>query len=77
MHLAMRGVSTPSPDAIGLPAPFQPSAPAIENSDGVIRAYILPDGKTGAVSEPCIIYLPFAHYFAILETALRGYFRSR
>lgn len=38
-------------NTIGLPQPFQPSLPQVNTSAGVIKSYILPDKKTGVVSE--------------------------
>ena len=46
-----KGVGRPPADAIGLPTEFQPSLPTIVNdSSGVIKSYLLPDGITGVVS---------------------------
>jgi hypothetical protein len=35
--------------AIGLPGPFVPDLPQVDSNSGVIKSYILPDGKTGVV----------------------------
>ncbi|PPQ92503.1 hypothetical protein CVT25_010336 [Psilocybe cyanescens] len=35
--------------AIGLPGPFQPTAPPLNGSDDAIKSFILPDGKTGVM----------------------------
>lgn len=35
--------------AIGLPSEFQPTLPAVNGSEGVIKSFILPDKKTGVV----------------------------
>ena len=35
--------------AVGLPSQFQPTLPTVNGSEGVIKSYILPDGKTGVV----------------------------
>ena len=32
-----------------LPAQFQPSLPPLDGSEGVVKSYILPDGKTGVM----------------------------
>jgi hypothetical protein len=37
--------------AIGLPDPFLPGLPQVDPNAGVIKSYILPDGKTGVVSD--------------------------
>lgn len=45
-----KGVGRPPADAIGLPTEFQPSLPTIVNdSSGVIKSYLLPDGITGVM----------------------------
>ena len=35
--------------AVGLPGQFQPTLPALNGSESVIKSYILEDGKTGVV----------------------------
>ena len=35
--------------AVGLPGEFQPTLPALNGSESVIKSYILEDGKTGVV----------------------------
>ena len=35
--------------AVGLPTQFEPTSPKLNGSEGVIKSYILPDGKTGVV----------------------------
>ncbi|KAM5545927.1 hypothetical protein V8D89_000053 [Ganoderma adspersum] len=35
--------------AVGLPTQFEPTAPKLNGSEGVIKSYILPDGKTGVM----------------------------
>ena len=34
---------------VGLPTQFEPTVPKLNGSEGVIKSYILPDGKTGVV----------------------------
>ena len=36
--------------SIGLPSQFEPTLPTVNGSEGVIKSYVLPDGKTGVVS---------------------------
>ena len=43
--------------AVGLPPQYVPTAPPVAGSAGSIKSYILPDGKTGAVSNT------FCEYF--------------
>lgn len=35
--------------AVGLPSQYEPTAPKLNGSEGVIKSYVLPDGKTGVV----------------------------
>lgn len=35
--------------SVGLPSQFEPTVPTVNGSEGVIKSYILPDGKTGVV----------------------------
>lgn len=35
--------------SVGLPSQFEPTVPTLNGSEGVIKSYILPDGKTGVV----------------------------
>ncbi|PIL29017.1 hypothetical protein GSI_09065 [Ganoderma sinense ZZ0214-1] len=35
--------------AVGLPTQFEPTTPKLNGSEGVIKSYILPDGKTGVM----------------------------
>lgn len=43
-------VQSKAASGIGLPTPFVPTLPTVNGSEGVIKNYILPDGKTGVVS---------------------------
>lgn len=35
--------------SVGLPSQFEPTVPTLNGSEGVIKSYILPDGKTGVM----------------------------
>ncbi|KAG8683239.1 hypothetical protein FRC09_016209, partial [Ceratobasidium sp. 395] len=44
-----RAVATPAKGVTGLPSPYQPAQPDVINGTGVIKAYVLPDKKTGVL----------------------------
>ena len=46
----VRPIDVGPSSAVGLPSQFQPTLPALNGSESVIKSYILPDGKTGVVS---------------------------
>ena len=46
----VRPIDVGPSSAVGLPSEFQPTLPALNGSESVIKSYILPDGKTGVVS---------------------------
>ena len=49
-----------SASAVGLPEQYVPTIPPVAGSAGAIKSYILPDGKTGAVSNgPASTFHPF------------------
>ncbi|KAG8754098.1 hypothetical protein FRC12_011314 [Ceratobasidium sp. 428] len=44
-----KAVATPAKGVTGLPSPYQPTQPDVINGTGVIKAYVLPDKKTGVL----------------------------
>ncbi|KAG8685120.1 hypothetical protein FRC09_014948, partial [Ceratobasidium sp. 395] len=44
-----KAIATPAKGVTGLPSPYQPTQPDVINGTGVIKAYVLPDKKTGVL----------------------------